>query len=445
VGGVIVWHRQRSSVKVTSRFFAMLGVAVISGLVILSYQTAYTVSDEPRDLTMDFASRPWLHHNPGGIDFGEARLLSYDVTVTDHVKLLSNWQLAAADAPAITVALVEPSSHFLGGPSPIVEQTQSITTPQTIYDLALPYRLPTGMYYLRVKTLTHEEYLSPLWITSQSKSAPAAFGKLTSTIGLAAVYTRLQSADRLDVRLTWTVSGAIDANYAVALRLHDSAGKVWTSLDTQPGYGFQPTNAWQPGTLDDVYTLNLPADLPRNQTYALDVIMYRVASQQELGRTTIDGLRVDQLGDWRSVEPPARGFALPTVAHSLDVTFGDQIRLLGYDVTRVNGALTVNLAWQALRDIDQNYKVFVHLFEPAAEKIVAQSDVMPRNNTYPTSRWLSGEVITDTIALSLADVPPGSYRVAIGLFDESGRLTISGSGAEVANQRVVLDEVIEVR
>ena len=54
------------------------------------------------------------------------------------------------------------------------------------------------------------------------------------------------------------ISGVTDANYGISLRLHDAAGKVWTSLDTQPGYGFQPTSAWQPGTLNDAYTLDLP-------------------------------------------------------------------------------------------------------------------------------------------------------------------------------------------
>jgi hypothetical protein len=333
----------------------------------------------------------------------------------------------------------------MGGPGPIVEQTQSITTGVTTYDLVSPYTLPTGMYYLRVKSATREEYLSPLWITFQSETMSAAFGKLTLAIGLAAAHTRLLSSDRLDVCLTWTVSGVIDANYSLALRLHDSAGKVWTSLDTQPGYGFQPTSTWQPGTLADVYTLNLPADTPRDQSYALDVIVYRVATQQEVGRTTIDGLRMDQSAAWRNVEPPARNFTLTSLAHPLAVTYGDQIRLSGYDLTRDDRAVTLNVAWQALRDIDQNYKVFVHVLDPVTEKIVAQSDLMPRNNTYPTSRWIMGEVITDTIALSLADAPPGAYRIAIGLFDESGRLSISGSGAEVANQRVVLEEAIEVR
>jgi len=421
----------------------MAGV-LVGVLLSVSLASRSTVAaDSP--LSMDFADKPWLHHNLGGIDFGAVRLLNYEVAVADQITVSSNWQIIGTEPPTITVALVVPSTHFLGGPSPIAEQTQSIATGPAVFELVPPYSLSTGMYYLRVKSATREEYLSPLSIKSQTEVARAAFGKLTPKIGLAAAHMRLSSSDRLDVRLTWTVSGMIDANYSLALRLHDAAGKVWTSLDTQPGYGFQPTSAWQPGTLDDVYTLNLPADLPREQTYALDVIMYRVASQAEVGRTTIDGLRVDQAAAWRSIESPARNFTLPPLAHSLAVDYGERIRLTGYELVRTDRALTLNIAWQALRDIDQNYKVFVHVFDPATEKIVAQSDVMPRNNTYPTSRWIQGEVITDSITLSLADAPAGAYRIAIGLFDETGRLPISGSGAEVANQRVVLEDIIEVR
>lgn len=442
---VIIGLRQRRSIRATARLVEGVGLALLVGLVALVYQTAYAIPAEPRDLTMDFDSQPWLHHNPNGIDFGGAHLLTYETAVNDRVTVGLNWRLDGTETPTATVSLLAPSTRILGGPSPIVEQTHTITAAQSIYDLPLPYPLPTGMYYLRVKTPAHEEYLSPVWITSQAGAAPAAFGKLTPAIGLSAVHARLLTASQLDVRLTWTVSGPIDANYAVALRLHDTAGKVWTSRDTQPGYGFLPTSTWRPGTLDDLYTLDLPADLPRDQIYALDVIVYRAASQQELGRTTIDNVRVDQIGDWRNIEPPARSFTVPALTQPLDVTFGDQIRLLGYDLIRTDRSLTLKLAWQAQRAIDQNYKVFVHVFDPATEKIVAQSDVMPRNNTYPTSRWIGGEVITDTITLSLADAPPGAYRIAVGLFDANGRLPISGSGAEVANQRVVLAEVIDVR
>jgi hypothetical protein len=97
--------------------------------------------------------------------------------------------------------------------------------------------------------------------------------------------------------------------------------------------------------------------------------------------------------------------------------------------------------------VDQNYKIFVHLFDPTTEQIVAQSDAMPRDNAYPTSRWFKGEVVTDTIALSLAGVPAGPYRIAIGLYlPPNDRLPVGGDRyVDAANRRVILDQVIEVR
>jgi len=204
----------------------------------------------------------------------------------------------------------------------------------------------------------------------------------------------------------WAVSDVTAVNYGISLRLRDSSGKVWTSLDTQPGYGFQPTSAWQPGMLNDAYTLDLPNDLPRDQVYALDVILYRVPSQAEVGRTTIDGLRLD-LHDWRSIEPSARNFTAPVMSHSLDAVFGDQVQLLGYDLKREGETLKIDLAWKALRAITGNYKVFAHVFDPATEKVAAQWDAMPRDNAYPTSRWIASEVVTETLSIPFTGVPPG--------------------------------------
>jgi hypothetical protein len=172
------------------------------------------------------------------------------------------------------------------------------------------------------------------------------------------------------------------------------------------------------------------------------VILYRIASRQEVGRTTIDGLRLDP-HDWRSIEPPARNFTAPTMPHVLDAIFGDQIRLLGYDLKREGDVLEIDLAWKALRDITSNYKVFAHVFDPATETIAAQWDAMPRDNAYPTSRWITGEVVTETLSIPLTAVPAGDYRVALGLYELAGRLSISGTtGIDAGNQRVILEEKI---
>jgi hypothetical protein len=402
--------------------------------------------------TMDFVDKPWLHHNPDGYSFDQhATLLDYNIRVPQAdgvgekaaLDILMVWKLTTADKVTATLSLVTPATHLFGGPSPITQTVVPVQNGQSTVALHSPYALPTGMYYVSMQVGADTQFLSPIWIKNSGEPTTSQFGSLTPDIGLAAVQTQLHDPKRLDVLLQWAIAGVTDANYGISLRLHDSSGKVWTSLDTQPGYGFQPTSAWQPGTLNDAYTLDLPADLPRDQVYALDVILYRIVSQQEVGRATIDGLRLDP-HDWRSIAPPARNFTAPNMPQPLDAIFGGHIQLLGYGLKREGDVLKIDLAWQALRDITSNYKVFAHVFDPATETIVAQWDAMPRDNAYPTSRWIADEVITETLTIPLTAVPPGEYRLAIGLYDTAGRLPVSGTRAiDAAHQRVILSDTIK--
>jgi hypothetical protein len=407
-----------------------------------SFRSTYVFDAE----TMDFVDKPWLHHNPGGYVFGQrATLLNYQISApqSDRIAAALEWKLNTTDEVTATLSLAAPSTHLFGGPAPITQTVIIVTNRLNTYTLQPPYALPTGMYYVSVQVGDDTQFLSPLWINNSGEPATSQFGSLTPYIGLAAAWTGLHDPNRLDVLLQWAISGVTDANYGISLRLHDANGKVWTSLDTQPGYGFQPTSAWQPGTLNDAYALDLPADLPRDQIYALDVILYHIASQQEVGRTTIEGIRLDP-HEWQPAEPPARNFTPPVMPHPLDAIFGDQIRLRGYDLKREGDVLKIDLAWQALRDITSNYKVFVHVFDPATETIAAQWDAMPRDNAYPTSRWLKNEVVTETLIIPLTAVPSAEYRVAIGLYEPAGRLPISGTlGIDEINRRVILAEPIK--
>jgi Gpi18-like mannosyltransferase len=447
--GVFMMKRGLRRFKITHPFMSVLLLVLVTGALALIYQASYVVPARSDDLTMDFADKPWLHNNPDGVDFdGLARLRSYAIasTAANAASVNLDLQVTTSKSPTGTLALVAPSTHLFGGPRPLAEQTQVLASGWNTYTLSLPYSLSAGLYYVRVQIGVRTEYLKPIWINSAGWPVPLhAFGALTPAIGLSGVLAQHLDPDRLDLVLQWAANGTSSANYGISLRLRDASGKVWTSLDTQPGYGFLPTSAWQPGAFNDVYTLSLPNDLPRDQTYSLDVILYRVASQQEVGRTAVEGLRVDRSYPWRVIDPPRRWFGEVPIDRRVDAVFADRIQLLGYDFSRDDHQLKLNLAWKALRDIDTNYKVFVHVFDPATETIVAQWDAMPRSNAYPTSRWLNGEVIADPIVIPLTNAPPGSYRVAIGLLDDSGRLPVSGTQQiDAANRRVILDEVIDV-
>jgi hypothetical protein len=136
-----------------------------------------------------------------------------------------------------------------------------------------------------------------------------------------------------------------------------------------------------------------------------------------------------------TISGQARVFDLPPVAVPVGADYGGLIRLHGYSLSRDETSLSLEPVWQALAAPGRDYKVFVHLFDPAAEAIVAQHDAPPRDGRYPTSQWVAGEVVSDTIRIDLGGVPPGTYRLGVGLYDESGRL----------GERVVLADEIVVR
>src|SRR5215472_3021358 len=98
----------------------------------------------------------------------------------------------------------------------------------------------------------------------------------------------------------------------------------------------------------------------------------------------------------------------------------------------------VALAWQVNPQTSSDLgdtKVFVHLLGQH-DKIVVQADQRPGEGTLPPANWLPG-IRQDTFRLVIpADTLPGTYRVAIGLYDPvtSTRLSVSGIGSDTDNR-----------
>jgi len=107
-------------------------------------------------------------------------------------------------------------------------------------------------------------------------------------------------------------------------------------------------------------------------------------------------------------------------AHPTDFSFAGLVSLIGYDVRasvlRPGGALPVDLYWQPVQPLPDNYHTFIHLFNEAGEKI-SQSDHPPGGVFYPTNLWRPGEMLRDRHLLSLpADLHRGRYRLFVGLY-----------------------------
>ena len=109
--------------------------------------------------------------------------------------------------------------------------------------------------------------------------------------------------------------------------------------------------------------------------------------------------------------------------HELSVLFGNEIRLLGYDLEaimespghiRPGGRLDLTLYWLALQPVPEDYHVFVQLGD---EKLWAQSDGVPVCNRLPTSLWRPGKTVVDRRRLDIdLAAPKGTFPLRVGLY-----------------------------
>ncbi len=415
-------------------------------------------------LTMDFIQMPYLHPNPQGVRFegrdGWAELLGYtllDDTPSPGDALTVTVKLEASFPATVTLALVSPAS-VRQDLAPLAE----VTCAGHLCPLTVPADTPRGLYLLRLRVFGPQGeltartpagaemgtlYLAPVRVIAGPPLPPEAavlhpFGPEIRLYGA----TVAQAApDRLAVRLVWGARYPIAANYGISLRLRDARGQEVQVMDTQPGYGFLPTSLWRPGEMvTDRYEFPLPADLPQGEEYTLHVVLYRFPSLQAVGERPVGPFTVPLETPYEE-KPAPRQFTAPPIPHPTSVTFGGEIRLLGYDVERTKDRLHLTLYWQALTAPRGDYTRFVHLFDPAKGALVAQNDSPPRGGKYPTSWWVAGEVVTETVTLPLEGVPPGAYRLAVGLYDATvTRLPAVGpDGQPVADNYPMLP--LEVR
>jgi hypothetical protein len=468
-------------------------ILVLAGLLFLVKSSPPTNRSD--DLTMDFVAMPFLHHNPDGVAFaisgdskreGRIRLPSYTYSADqlrpgETLTVTAKWEREQPSAGErwVTLRLVSPAEHLPdlhSGPYALAEDTVALSE-TTVFRLDLPDNTPRGVYLLQLGLWGQEGewfaltrrgegrgrlYLRPVRVTEGAPVPPDA--PLLALVGPdihlhtaeLAQSSLASGPSRLTVRLEWSAVRRMVANYKVSVRLLDPNGDQRVATDTQPGYGMTPTSLWQPGErVADRYNLPLPDDLPPGEGYRLHLIFYYAASGTEAARVDLGPFALP-LRAPVVLEPRPRLFAVPSLSHPLDVNFndpankigGDHIRLAGYDLEVEAEALELSLWWVAQRQPQINYTVFVHLFDPEDKaNAITQHDAMPRQGSYPTSGWLSGEVVSDTIGLSLQDLSPGTYQLAVGLYDVTTGDRLAATtpdGVPIPDDRLILPNEIKV-
>jgi hypothetical protein len=175
-------------------------------------------------------------------------------------------------------------------------------------------------------------------------------------------------------------------------------------------------------------TLSLPADIPA-LTPALVYIQPR----------TDNAITVKPLIVPLTLNRPAPA-TLPADAQPADAQFGPAIRLRGYTARYAEGQLRLALYWEASAAPSGDYQVFVHVLNADSEQ-VGGGDSAPVGGRYPTSQWRLNALIADERLISFAKpLPPGAYRVWLGLYrlPDGVRLPIGSAQGTIQDDRLLV-------
>jgi hypothetical protein len=120
----------------------------------------------------------------------------------------------------------------------------------------------------------------------------------------------------------------------------------------------------------------------------------------------------------------------PPTPRPLAATFGASIRLRGLDMPETaapGDMLNITLFWQATQAPASRYALFIHLIGADGRRY-AQADPQ-----LATERWKGSRYYTTPLALALPrELPAGTYRVAVGLYDPATGQRLPLTAAQVA-------------
>ena len=123
-------------------------------------------------------------------------------------------------------------------------------------------------------------------------------------------------------------------------------------------------------------------------------------------------------------QSPVRPRPPDAIQHPLGVMFGDQVRLIGYDVGQplmTAGAVPVTLYWQAVSPITRRYKYILRLDSDQAEGTpitLAATETEPYNGFLPTTTWPAGATIVEYTGIPQpVGAEPANIRLTLQVYD----------------------------
>jgi hypothetical protein len=243
--------------------------------------------------------------------------------------------------------------------------------------------------------------------------------------------------DAVFVRVNWEPLRWTEEPLTVFIHLIDEAGVVVAQRDTWPGLSRAPTTSWRAGIpFVDTYRVDLPETIYSPNALTVSIGLYGPA----VGRLPI------AIGDAATTSAAADSLTVGTLtvprqdgawANPIDINFGDDIHLVGYEIwpraLAPGGTATLTLTWELPVPPAVDPYIFAQIID-AEWNVWGSSD-----GGHP--EWSTG-IVTDTRRITLIpETPPGSYPVNVGLVSEGKRLRIIADNGSLLGDFVSLGPI----
>jgi len=249
------------------------------------------------------------------------------------------------------------------------------------------------------------------------------FGSDIDFLGYDLDGTSFEAGDQFDLTLYWHALARPQEHYTLAIQLVSAVPgetDLLVNLNTWPGGGYYPTWNWHPGdVIVDRYRLQLPDTVVRTQAWYLQVLFFDADDGTRLPVTVGDqpvgefavltSLRVGATNPGDLSPPGVDRLAAP-------IRFGEALALDGVGTTLGDEALGLTLWWRSIAPVDEDYIVFVHLYD-AEGQLVVTADAPPLAGGFPTSMWQPGDRVLDERIVPRPTEDEDPFQLGIGWYD----------------------------
>lgn len=273
----------------------------------------------------------------------------------------------------------------------------------------------------RIERPGHAIPLSSLVLEGRPATQPEVSG--WELVGYASAVREAQPGAFVTASLFWRASKDVNGPAEARLELRDQQGRVIAE---------QNVTLPREARAGDLVEAQPGVELPVRLADGRYEFFVTGAAPASLGRLDVRGR--------------ARSYSVPPIAHCRQVQLGENIELLGYEVStdsqqgqaKPGDQVRLKLIWRAKNAVGQSYKVFVHVMG-ADGRLLVQQDGVPGNWALPTDTWAVGEVIADSYEIPIPpEAPPDNYRIQVGIYNpENGqRLPAHEGGSRLADDSI---------